>query len=264
MKQIADIYVVRMNNGAHYTFMSNALARAESDNTVKTKAAEQVAALKTAVAAEDEALKLSQKSLVTDDIAKADSDRDSLYYAYKQAVESMLGVSVDTIQKAAKVLAQHIKDYRIDPKEQMDKETGLLVNFIADLETKYTAEVTTLGLTAVVVALKEANERVRTYTLQRTEDRTTVQVGAMKQARTAADDAYRKLVQMVNALAVVFGDTDYAAFIDYMNTEIVQFKRNVLGQKATATGGDTTPDEGGTTPDEGGTTPDEGDGDMGL
>ena len=57
----------------------------------------------------------------------------------------------------------------------------------------------------------------------------------MKTARSASDDAYRALVKMVNALALVFGETDYADFIDYVNTEITHYKREVLGQKATAT-----------------------------
>ena len=136
--------------------------------------------------------------------------------------------------QAAKVLAQHIKDYKINTAGQLDKETGLLVNFITDLEDKYSAQVAKLGLTAFVTNLKEANERVRMLTLQRTNEKMGVTVGALKAARTASDDAYRALVKMVNALALVFGEKDYTAFIDYVNTEVTHYKREVLGQKASA------------------------------
>ena len=179
-------------------------------------------------------MKISQKSLLTDDIAKADSDRDALYAGYKKAVEAFLAMPIADMTQAAKVLAQHIKDYKINTADQLDKETGLLVNFITDLEDKYSAQVTTLGLTAFVTNLKEANERVRTLTLQRTNEKMGVTVGALKTARTASDDAYRALVKMVNALALVFGEKDYTAFIDYANTEITHYKREVLGQKASA------------------------------
>jgi hypothetical protein len=108
--------------------------------------------------------------------------------------------------QAAKVLAQHIKDYKINTADQLDKETGLLVNFITDLENKYSAQVAKLGLTAFVTNMKEANERVRTLTLQRTNEKMGVSVGALKTARTASDNAYRVLVKMVNALALVFGE----------------------------------------------------------
>ena len=234
MKEINDISLPRMNNGAHFTFVSNILARVESDTAVKGKAADQVSNFKTAVSTEDEVLKVSQKSLLTDDIAKADNDRDALYAGYKKAVEAFLAMPIADMAQAAKVLAQHIKDYKINTADQLDKETGLLVNFITDLENKYSAQVAKLGLTAFVTNMKEANERVRTLTLQRTNEKMGVSVGALKTARTASDNAYRALVKMVNALALVFGEKDYTAFIDYVNTEITHFKREVMGQKATA------------------------------
>ena len=258
MKEIYDINIQRMNNGAHFTFVSNILARAEADTAVKGKAAEQVNNLKAAVSAEDEALKISQKSLLTDDIAKADNDRDALYAGYKKAVEAFLAMPIADMAQTAKVLAQHIKDYKINTADQLDKETGLLVNFITDLEDKYSAQVTKLGLTAFVTNMKEANERVRTLTLQRTNEKMGVTVGALKAARTASDDAYRALVKMVNALALVYGEKDYTAFIDYVNTEVTHYKREVIGQKAKApsTSGSssvTTPDNG-NKPSSGGST----------
>lgn len=234
MKEIYDINIQRMNNGAHFTFVSNILARAEADTAVKGKASELVSNFKVAVAAEDEALKISQKSLLTDDIAKADIDRDALYAGYKKAVEAFLAMPIADMAQAAKVLAQHIKDYKINTAGQLDKETGLLVNFITDLEDKYSVQVAKLGLTAFVTNMKEANERVRTLTLQRTNEKMGVTVGALKTARTASDDAYRALVKMVNALALVFGEKDYTAFIDYVNTEVTHYKREVIGQKAKA------------------------------
>ena len=47
---------------------------------------------------------------------------------------------------------------------------------------------------------------------------------SFKASRKASDEAYRTLVKMVNALALVEGETNYAAFIDYVLTRI-----NVLG-----------------------------------
>lgn len=235
MKEINDIYLPHINNGAHFTYVTNILARAENDTAVKSKAAEQLAAFKAAVAKEDEVLKISQKSLLSDEIAKADADRDALYIGYKKAVNAFLVIPIEEMQQAAKILAQHIKDYRINVADQLDKETGLLVNFITDLEDKYSEQIAKLALTAFVTNLKEANERVKSLTLQRTNERMGLSVGALKNARKATDEAYYALIKMVNALALVFGDKDYALFIDYVNTEVAQYKRNVIKQKATAT-----------------------------
>lgn len=250
MKEISTISLERMNNGAHFLYVSNILARAEADTKVKTKAAAQVAALKAAVAQEDEDLKISQKSLLTDDIAKADAERDALYSGYKKAVAGFLNLPVEAMAQAAKVLNQHLKDYAIDPKMQLDRETGLLMNLITDLEGKYKSEVETLSLTPFVTNLKAANERVHTFTASRTDEKMGITVGALKASRKASDDAYRMLVKMVNALALVEGETDYVPFIDYVNTEIVHYKREVLGQKAAAadtTGGNGSGDTEGST-----------------
>ena len=239
MKEIGEIYLGRMNNGAHFLYVTKILARAEANEAMAAKVATQVSNLKAALAKEDECLKLSTKSLISDDIAKADAERDTLYSSYRSTVESFLKLPVENMAKAAKVLNQHLKDYGISPRMQLDRETGLLNNLIADLEGKYKAEVELLSLTSLVALIKDANERLSKLTDERTDVRTTTVVGALKAARTVTDDAYRALVKMVNALALVEGDTVYADFITYVNTEIVHYKREVLGQKASGTTADT-------------------------
>ena len=98
MKEIYDINIQRMNNGAHFTFVSNILARAEADTTVKGKASELVS-------------------------------------NFKAAVEAFLAMPIADMAQAAKVLAQHIKDYKINTAGQLDKETGLLVTSSPTLKT---------------------------------------------------------------------------------------------------------------------------------
>lgn len=249
MSEIGSLSLERLNNGAHFLFISNVLTRAEADANIKSKLSAQIDALKTAKEQEDEDLKISQKSLLTDEITDADAERDGLYSGYKKAVIGFKNLPVENMAKAAKVLMQHIKDYAIDPKMQLDKETGLLINFIDDLEKKYANEVTTLSLGAFVTALKAANEKVRTLTASRTGERMAKAVGALKASRKASDEAYRLLVKFVNAYALIDGDAQYLNFIDYVNTEIVHYKREVIGAKAgsTQTGGNSGGTTGGTT-----------------
>ena len=228
MKEIQTVYLGGMNNAAHFMFVSNVAERAEKDTAVAEKCAAQVAALRAAVTAEDENLQLSTKSLITDKIAAADRLRDQLYAGYKKAVAGYADFPVAEMAEAAKVLSQHIKDYKIDVQAQMDKETGLLVNFVQDLEGKFKAQVDALSLGAFVEKLKAANEDVRELTAQRTDERSAKTAGALKTARAASDEAYKTLVQHVNAHALLEGDAEYSAFIDYANTEIEHFKKEVL------------------------------------
>ena len=228
MKEIQSIPLTSMNNGAHFTFVSNMAERAEKDKAVAEKCAAQVKALREAVKAEDENLQISAKSLTTDKIVAADRLRDQLYAGYKKAVGGYVNFPVESLAEAAKVLQQHIKDYKIDVQAQLDKETGLLVNFIQDLEGKYKAQVDALSLGAFVEKLKAANEEVRELTGQRTDERSAKTAGALKAARSASDEAYRLLTMHVNAHALLEGEAEYAAFIDYANTEIAHFKQKVL------------------------------------
>ena len=229
MKEIQSLPLTTMNNAAHFLFVSNVADRAEKDAAVSEKCAAQVQALRAAVTAEDENLQVSAKSLTTDKIAEADRLRDQLYAGYKKAVAGYAGFPLADMAEAAKVLNQHIKDYKIDPKAQLDKETGLLVNFIQDLEGKYKPQVDALSLGAFVEKLKAANEEVRSLTSQRTDERSAKTAGALKAARTASDEAYRMLVLHVNAHALLEDEETYTAFIDYANTEIDHFRQEVLG-----------------------------------
>ena len=231
MKEIQTFYIGGMTNAAHFLFVSNVAERAEKDAAVAEKCAAQVKALRNAVTAEDENLKLSAKSLLTDKIADADKERDRLYAGYKKAVSGYEGFPDDAMAEAAKALAQHIKDYKISPQMQMDKETGLLVNFIQDLEGKFSEQIKTLSLGAFVEKLKASNENVRDLTAQRTDERSAKTAGALKTARGASEEAYKTLVQHVNARALLEGEEAYSAFIDYANTEIEHFKKEVLKSK---------------------------------
>ena len=120
------------------------------------------------------------------------------------------------------------------------------------------------ALYPIGILLKAANEKVRTLTATRTDERMAKAVGALKASRKASDEAYRQLVKFVNAYALIEGDSKYLSFIDYVNTEIVHYKREVIGQKSgsaqtsgttgrTTGGGSTGGSTGGTISD--GTTP---------
>lgn len=231
-----------MNKGSHFSFMEQILADLEkhsesltkNDEKSVSKTSDLVAAFKKAFAAEDIVFKQSQSSLISKDIAETDSLRDSLYAAFKKNVKSYLGFPNAEKANAAKKLNKSIKTYRVNVKAQMDKVTGELTNLVDDLENALSAEVETLGLTDFVNHLKEANNQVKTLLAERTEERKTLQVGALKAARNATDKAYRTLIAQLNALAIVFGDADYADFFSTVNGEITRFKRQVLKQKGSS------------------------------
>ena len=129
--EIAQIQLSHLHNGVHFQFMKNVSDRLATDTKIKENAVGQAAikALTEALAAEDKYLVLSQKSLLTDDIIKADRERDMLFAGYRTAVKGFLNMPVADLAKHAHQLWQHLVDYAIDAKMQLERETGLITTF---------------------------------------------------------------------------------------------------------------------------------------
>ena len=244
MKHIEPISLEHMSNGSHFLFITDTVGLATADAKVKTKVTAELTALQTALKAEDDALALSKANLLSKEIKAIDAERDKHYKALRKAITFFLNHPDAELVKAAARLERLLKDYNIDPKMQLDRETGLLLNLISDLETKSAADVTTLALTPVVQAMKQANDKLREVTRARANDRAVQIVGQLKQAQHASDEAYRTLVQKVNALAVVEGEADYADFISKMNEQVKHYKQEVL-PKAKKKGDGKQPGDGG-------------------
>ena len=260
MKEINGIDLAHMKSGAHFLFITDTVGLATADAKVKTKVTAELTALQTALKGEDDALALSKANLLSGEIKTLDTERDKHYKALRKAIKFFLSHPDAELVKAAQRLERLLKDYNIDPKMQLDRETGLLLNLISDLETKSAADVTALALTPVVQAMKQANDKLREVTRARANDRAVQIVGQLKQAQHASDEAYRTLVQKVNALAVVEGEADYADFISKMNEQVKHYKQEVLPKAKKKDGGKQPGDGGkpgeGKKPGDGGKTPD--------
>ena len=226
MIDIQKVDLVGMNNGAHYEFMKvvNDRFAAETTLSTNTSAKKAMEALTTALKEEDRCLVISRRNLITDDIREADKTRDDIFRSLRKAINGFTDAPVADVAKAGKVLKQCVVDYAINPAMQLDRETGLLHNFIADLETKHAAEVAKLGLTLYVAPLKEANAKVEQFIVDRTTAQSVIAAGELRAARLATDAAYRHLVKFVNALAMVSGTTDYDALAKFLNEHIDRYK----------------------------------------
>ncbi|MGP1481570.1 MAG: DUF6261 family protein [Hoylesella enoeca] len=236
MKEIKNINLHNFGNAAHILFVRTAVGRAEACEALKTKATEELKALKKALEKEDELFVQSQKDLTTDDMKEADKRRDVLYRALKKAVEAAVDFPVKASSDAGIRLRQLLKDHEIDPKMQLDKETSLLMNLTADLKGKFADDVALLGLTPLVVELAQSNDLFYKLAEARIDNQALVVLGQMKVLRAASDEAYRVLVRKVNALAVIEGEAAYADFIDKMNAEIKHYKEQAMSRPSKPAG----------------------------
>lgn len=187
---------------------------------------------------------LSRKSSLSDTIAEADRQRDAYYRGYRNGVRSFRSFPAGAQKTAADTLWQHMTDHGIEPKMQLDRETGLLTNLVEDLQGRLAPQVAALGLKPFVDGMKAANETVRTSLSGRDTEQSGLTLGALKASRAKTDEAYLSLVRRVNAHAEIEGAGDYFVFITYVNEQIKRFKEQVLppgkgsgkGSKGSGTG----------------------------
>lgn len=249
MKKINTIDTHSLTNGAHYNFMEAIYTNLNSILLYGEKLKTELPAFKTALDSEDAVLVLSRKSDKTDDIANADKARDNAYVGYKYAVKGFTYLGSGAQYEAAKVLTQHLTDFQIDTKMSLSRQTGLMTNLIEDLESTYSEQVESLGLTPFVTMMKDGNEKVKVGLLSRDNERAGQTKAAMLAARADTDAAYQTIVDKINALYLV--DTtntdEYATTIDEINAQIKRYREQELSKKSTkekdGTAGDETPAE---------------------
>ena len=275
--KIDTISITLMNKGAHSNYMETVLEYLDKYEPVKAKAQTEYSNLSAALETENQYFNVPKKSENTEEIEDSDHLRDVNLRGYETALDYAVATLTDATKlQYAKRLKQHRKEANIDKRAQRDKQTGRMTNFIEDLETKYATEVAALELEVYVAGMKAANEAVKAHSEDRAEEYSTRVKGALKKARAETDDAYRALVEKINALIVIEGETNYQDFVKLLNTEIDRYKREVLNQPSKGkdedkeeedrpvTGDEETPGEGsGETPDEnpdGQPTVDDGDG----
>ena len=261
MKKIKGFDLRGLNNGAHFQFMKAVTEQLATETEINKNAVAKAAveALVAKFKAEDECLAISQKNAESDAIAENDALRDALFMGYKKAVGSYVKFPVAEKAKASKTLMQRIKDYKIDPDMQLERETGLITNLVADCEDKDAAAVALLNLTDYVTQLKAANAKVESLIKARSMAKAPQVAGALKQARRASDEAYRRVVEVINALVSLGMAEGFDTFILYLNETITRNEQEVLPKKKPSE--DKKPGDGkdkpdGKKPGDGGKTPD--------
>ncbi|MDR0989557.1 MAG: DUF6261 family protein [Prevotellaceae bacterium] len=240
MKKFIGITLGKFNRGAYFDFMTKIYALLAANPQIAKKAAALLALFAAAIAQVDAALAIKRKSEYTAEIAELNVQRHALLAALKAAVRGFLHIA--STQKEATELGQLFKDYGIRRKMQLNQATGLFSNLIADLEGEFAPSIKKMNLQTFVTNLKTANTQLQQLSEERLDDYNANGTARLVEARKNADAAYRQVLDYVEALVQVEGETNYAATIDRVNTEIKHFKQDALGDKVKdkipGTGGD--------------------------
>ena len=226
MKKITTINLTRLRTEEDFGFLKLVLAEtenlpAEETPSILTTA---VNSFETAFNAFDAALKASATNPATASATDADVERDQSWRGINAYVKAMCSHPTDDVASAA-TEAKSLFDKYGDPTSlAQTEESGVLHNLLQDLEAFDSTKRTSLALDVWIADLKTKEEAFLAVAARRTEADAARQVGIVKETRTAAEAAYRSLVDTVNALAMINGDAEYATFIEHVNAVIERQK----------------------------------------
>ena len=199
----------------------------------------------------------------TEDIAAGDEKRDKLFTFIVSTVSTSLRSPLEEVAAAAKRLNFVLKPYKGCNELGYARETAALADFVEKMkEEANAADAATLGLTAILPMLEEANEAFNTLFKARSgELNVRVNSQNMRTVRPKVDKAFMRLITAINALYLAneLKDKDEATrtalgtVIDQINSYLTQLqvtltREGVLSSKGQTT--DTEEEEGGKTPEE--------------
>lgn len=191
-----------------------------------------VSAFSSAVDAFDAALKDSASVPSSAIASEADAARDAAWCGLNNYLKAMT-VHPDESKRSLAIEMKGLCDKYGDPTSlPQTEESGILHNLLQDFDAYLEDFLKSVGVDAWLDALRAKEEAFLDAVADRTEQEASRTVGIVKQTRQSADEAYRSLVDLVNALAVVNGDAPYATFIDHVNVLIDQ-QKSVLKARAT-------------------------------
>lgn len=193
-----------------------------------------LAAWKVSLDAFDDALKQCQKSLQTGMVEEADRKVDRLYSAMRKYMDAFCAhPTAEVAAEAVKVTAIFDK-YGSITTLAYDQEYGALKNAMQDFNALSAEVQTLLALQPWLEALVAAEAEFQILRATQTMELGEFQAGLVKERRLAADAAFKKFADTINAFVIAFGEEDYKLFIQNANVIIDNLNANIKSRATRA------------------------------
>lgn len=222
MKQLSTLNIARLRTEESFGYLKQVVTETENLPSEEPAAVltASVNTLETKFNLFDDALKASATNPVTATATATDDARDAAWRGANNYLTAMCAHPTPEVAANAAEAKSLFDKYGDPTKLAQTEESGVLHNLLQDLEALDSGKRTALNLDVWITDLKTKEEAFLTAAAARTEADAARQVGIVKETRIAAEAAYRSLVDTVNALAMINGDTAYATFIDHVNAMI--------------------------------------------
>lgn len=176
---------------------------------------------------EERAMRSVQGSVLTKEIAVANQLRDDYYQGMQHTVLGAQYHYDTAARSSAERIERVIKQYGNPVRMGYKAATGILRSLTSDFEGKLATDMEKVGASHWIAPLKQANLAVETLIGSRSDEELSQSSINMKDARTATDALYKKLIARINALALVKGGEAYEILAQRQNARIAYFKNTI-------------------------------------
>lgn len=228
--EILKIDYSRLRNEEHYQFYSEVNDLVIRFTAEALKIQRVYPAFQAGYANEGEALDVVRKSIFTGPIADADHVRDTTTTGLCDTVDGATRHFNAEVREAARRLSIVLDSFGNIKAKGYNEQTAATKALIKDLETKYAAEVATVGIGDWVAELKANNAAVEALQDERYTDDATKEPLKMKLARKQLDKDYKEIVRLINALLIVEGPENYTDFVKEINQRVDKFNK-IIAQR---------------------------------
>ncbi|MDR1729047.1 MAG: DUF6261 family protein [Prevotellaceae bacterium] len=226
-----DLRILR--NDEHFQFHTevSSLINTVTPDALKIQA--QYDAYQSLYVQEDEALKKIVKSALTDDIEKADRQRDLTFSGMATVNRAALNhFNAETVS-AARRLQIVFDTYGNLARKPVNEETSAIYNFLQELNGAYSGDVAAVGITGWVEELAKNNNAVDALMKGRYNESAKRTDLVLREVRIQLDAVYRIIAERIDALMLIEGGETLQSFIRRLNVIIKKYS-DILARRTSS------------------------------
>ena len=195
--------------------------------------------------AEDLAYRQSPKDFNSDDMKKADNLRDDYVSAARTITQGYSQLPDESpLKRMGQEMLQVFRDYDFSTADSYTGESVKLDN-MWQVFSQNQAKLEALGVWQILQTGMSYNEQVKSYFSARIDVLSNRVVGELRDARTASDQAYQQLCDVLDAMLLLAPSEELNNVVRHMNALTDYYNQYYIKGTSPSSSGGTTPDNGG-------------------
>jgi len=240
MNKIESFSLHNLHNNEHFQFMTDLdkliilyLAAELGIDSLYT-------AFKSALTAEDTAIRIELGSIKSKTIEQLDKLRDRILTAITLRIKSALLSPFDDEIESSEVLMRVIDLYGDVRNISYNEESAAITNLVNNMQTRTNiTHATKVGITTWVAELKRVNEQFMVIFNERNTELSVRDSGDVRSARKQLDPIYEQLVEKINATIVLeTAKPVVASFVGEHNQKIEYYRTTLAARSGRKKGKD--------------------------